>query len=787
MAKGVTLRAITFGGLAGKAALLLGYVNPDQLKKCIAILEKQAARGNKLTMYDVFAKQKLMKNDRINRVGDVRALIQSKRNMALFGRLAVMNKILTQEQLNEVLTKKQAMPGRRIGEICVDMGLMSQEQADTLFEKQKQMKDDSDPDDLAGKDQILEFPADLAEITVGREQSNTIAISDKKVSRAHCKIMKQDGRWYIQDLDSLYGIFVNGREILGTSIEDGDRILIGDTLFIACLPATSSQPQQKKAANWVYSDQRRAPVFAEEGHNFWSYALALVATVAIFGGIYYYIQSWDEKQAAATAAARKKPAKDIKPVNVPSFTYNKIMEDVPKPEFKNNVQPTVTPKREIPAEVVPEVPKTVEKPTEPDVTDKVEFLAKQINADSPRVDRERVYRQLEALGPAGTRKVQELSMARYAEVTGLILASPMKSQIDSIMALRLQLFERRVEAVLMIQDWNKYTEKSGQAQVSKLVEKVQAVYAQQSPVLPALDGENLELYSEFCNLQGRIGASLPKDCEYFFKLLELARKRALTFKNLPLECEWFGMTEYNEQVVQYNERFRGKLKKEEFDCVDAVNQYRIMMGRHALKISQSLSTSARGHSEEMGKLKYLNGFSPNAENRSPLSRSRKLDYSGQFVGESVCKGSPVGKDVVNALAKNSADHRNLLMLGYVDVGIGFANGCWTIDLGPAPDVQIDRSNPPKQPAAVPTGSKPGSQSGGIGVGTTGGSSGGGGMGVGAGGSSGGTTGGSGSGSGGTTPGTNREGKTDKGDTKGPQDHLDNIDKGGGIGPNRGPG
>jgi transcriptional regulator with GAF, ATPase, and Fis domain len=80
------------------------------------------------------------------------------------------------------------------------------------------------------KDNVVELPA--GEITVGRVASNLIAISDPALSRHHCRLLLEDGRYRIQDLKSRNGTQVNGIAITEHWLRHGDRIAVGDSLLL---------------------------------------------------------------------------------------------------------------------------------------------------------------------------------------------------------------------------------------------------------------------------------------------------------------------------------------------------------------------------------------------------------------------------------------------------------------------------------------------------------------------------------------------------------------------------
>jgi len=67
------------------------------------------------------------------------------------------------------------------------------------------------------------------EITVGREEGNTIRLTERNVSRRHGRFYKQAGQIFVEDLRSFNGIKVNGDRIDGAvQLNAGDLVQIGD-------------------------------------------------------------------------------------------------------------------------------------------------------------------------------------------------------------------------------------------------------------------------------------------------------------------------------------------------------------------------------------------------------------------------------------------------------------------------------------------------------------------------------------------------------------------------------
>ncbi|MBQ4398577.1 MAG: protein kinase [Bacteroidales bacterium] len=72
---------------------------------------------------------------------------------------------------------------------------------------------------------------DMKIITVGRETGNDVVIPDSFVGRHHLQLIKDEaGAYFVRDLDSTNGTFVNGKRIYGeVAVDEQDVIRIGNT------------------------------------------------------------------------------------------------------------------------------------------------------------------------------------------------------------------------------------------------------------------------------------------------------------------------------------------------------------------------------------------------------------------------------------------------------------------------------------------------------------------------------------------------------------------------------
>jgi sigma-B regulation protein RsbU (phosphoserine phosphatase) len=81
-------------------------------------------------------------------------------------------------------------------------------------------------------------------LTVGRTEAADVALADASVSRRHARLFCKDGRWFVEDLGSRNGTFLNGKPIKEPlPLNPDDRIRIGDTtLRIASIGDAQAAP-----------------------------------------------------------------------------------------------------------------------------------------------------------------------------------------------------------------------------------------------------------------------------------------------------------------------------------------------------------------------------------------------------------------------------------------------------------------------------------------------------------------------------------------------------------------
>jgi len=71
----------------------------------------------------------------------------------------------------------------------------------------------------------------VEQTTVGRKEGNII-VRDPQMSRRHARVIQEKEHFFVEDLNTINGTFVNGKAVVEkTFIKQDDVILIGETEF----------------------------------------------------------------------------------------------------------------------------------------------------------------------------------------------------------------------------------------------------------------------------------------------------------------------------------------------------------------------------------------------------------------------------------------------------------------------------------------------------------------------------------------------------------------------------
>ncbi|MBE7465760.1 MAG: FHA domain-containing protein [Planctomycetes bacterium] len=91
-------------------------------------------------------------------------------------------------------------------------------------------------------------------IRLGRERTSDVSLEDEAASRNHAEIRVTEGRLSVVDLDSTNGTYVNDARIAAeTILQNGDRVAIGDTVFLLECHSSRVMPSPQV----VFSEDRK--------------------------------------------------------------------------------------------------------------------------------------------------------------------------------------------------------------------------------------------------------------------------------------------------------------------------------------------------------------------------------------------------------------------------------------------------------------------------------------------------------------------------------------------------
>jgi two-component system, cell cycle response regulator len=130
--------------------------------------------------------------------------------------------------------------------------------------------------DSTNSGQVFKLQGDT--FGLGRHPDNAICIDDDGISRHHARITLKDGQFWIEDLQSSNGTYLNGRRINSCQMTNGDTLHLGSKV---CFRLSVTTEHEEQVLKQLYEASVRDPLTgAFNRHHFASRLSAEIAYAA---------------------------------------------------------------------------------------------------------------------------------------------------------------------------------------------------------------------------------------------------------------------------------------------------------------------------------------------------------------------------------------------------------------------------------------------------------------------------------------------------------------------------
>lgn len=304
---------------------------------------------------------------------------------------------------------------------------------------------------------------------------------------------------------------------------------------------------------------------------------------------------------------------------------------------------------------------------------------------------------LAALGPRGREALIAGLRARAEAHVKTAAASPLLkgAGLESFRAkLFAELEVRRTAALALIMDEKKYPypyapdQETIQAEVDRLIDAVREIWSRPSAVLfaaasgPKPDPEAVALAALDADMSAVAATAKGSEVDLDPALVRAEIERRIAMPSYTPDAKTRNLIEDAAEIEAYNLTRTAVIGEYEREVHRLTNAYRLMMGRRPVMIDDRLVLCARGHSEEMSRLKYFAHDSPTPGRKSPTDRAKLAGYGGG-VSENIARGQPLPANAVDGWIGSSGHHRNILGAGHTHLGTGYCEEgrFWTQNFG----------------------------------------------------------------------------------------------------------
>ncbi len=100
-------------------------------------------------------------------------------------------------------------------------------------------------------------------VTIGTGAGNDLLLDEPTASRRHAALERRAGRWYVVDLGSTNGTYINGRRVTAPApLERGDELRFGNARFGFVAPGDDLSKVGAGSAKAAARSRRRGPRLA---------------------------------------------------------------------------------------------------------------------------------------------------------------------------------------------------------------------------------------------------------------------------------------------------------------------------------------------------------------------------------------------------------------------------------------------------------------------------------------------------------------------------------------------
>jgi uncharacterized protein YkwD len=304
-------------------------------------------------------------------------------------------------------------------------------------------------------------------------------------------------------------------------------------------------------------------------------------------------------------------------------------------------------------------------------------------------ERERAFATLMELGdPARSQLHRSLLQVRRA-VEEKVAKLKGYAALQETAALREELDRRRAHALELIFDEKKYPYPYRPPQASP---EAFAQYRQNQPEVDSRVAAVREIWKDTRSIPiptaVRDGVTRIQEVDAWIRkasfgevppeipwLMNLPKGEHLTIRTVATSALDRERIDASEKVMEVNESSPGVATRGEQAQCRITNQYRLLMGRWALRLYDRLLLAARGHCEDMEKLGFFSHTSKVPGKESPIDRVRREGMDPAGLSENIAiAGGPEGAH--NGWCHSPGHHRNILGAGWRLLGPGNAGAKW---------------------------------------------------------------------------------------------------------------